>query len=198
MATLRGVLYGPAMLVALTSLAALMAAQDFVPRDFVPFMTFTRSPSQVGDDVSVEVGVLRGEGRLQFWFRRTVPKRAEDGSETTPEIGWTDTRRCPGARDAVVAATQIEPPSIHVPGIPVRPDGSVVLSMDGVRYAIRASAHYDSYVGHDMVFESNVGTPLANWVEGSLAILAPCWSAEEPLHNLPPEPAPEFPAPSVG
>ncbi|WP_052761832.1 hypothetical protein [Aurantiacibacter luteus] len=174
----------------LTAIAAAMlappypAAQDLAIQDFEPFMTFSRSPSQVGEPEIVAIGVLRGEGRLQFWFRRTVPRRAEDGSETPPEISWTDTRRCPAARDAVVAATQIEPPAIHVPGIPVRPDGSVILSMDGVRYAIRASSHYDSYVGHDMVFESNVNTPLANWVEGSLAILAPCWSAQEPLHNL--------------
>ena len=159
--------------------------QDLAVQDFDPFMTFSRSPSQVGEPEIVEVGVLRGEGRQQFWFRRTVPRRAEDGTVTTSDTSWTDTRRCPAARDAVVAATQIEPPSIHVPGIPVRPDGSVILSMDGVRYAVRASSHYDSYVGHDMVFESNVNTPLANWVEGSLAILAPCWSDEAPLHNLP-------------
>ncbi|MDE1467316.1 hypothetical protein [Aurantiacibacter sp. D1-12] len=177
------------MLVALTSLAALMAAQDFVPRDFVPFMTFTRSPSQVGDDVSVEVGVLRGEGRLQFWFRKIVERDGEG------DILWTDTQRCPAARDAVVASTQIAPPRVLVPGIPVRPDGSIILSMDGVEYSLRSSAHYDSYGGHELYFTSNVDTPLANWVEGSLATLEECWSEDAPQHGEEDQPVEAQPSP---
>ncbi|GGD59702.1 hypothetical protein GRI62_00585 [Erythrobacter arachoides] len=187
------------MLFALTTLLAALAPQDLAIQDFDPFMTFSRSPTQVGEPEVVDVGILRGEGRLQFWFRRTVPRPtadgAADGIAEAANVTWTDTRRCPGARDAVVAATQIEPPGIHVPGIPVRPDGSVILSLDGVRYAIRASSHYDSYVGSDIVFESNVGTPLANWVEGSLGVLANCWADEEPLHNLPAEVAVDQPSP---
>ena len=182
MATQPCVLYSRIMLVALTSLAALLAAQDFVPRDYTPFMTFTRSPSQVGDDVTVEVGVLRGAGRMQYWFRRVAM------GEGGPQITWTDTTRCPGARDAVVASTQIAPPRVLVPGIPVRPDGSFILSLDGVEYSLRSSAHYDSYGGNELYFTSNVDTPLANWVEGSLGLLEDCWSDEAPLHS---DPAPD-------
>ncbi|WP_271079373.1 hypothetical protein [Aurantiacibacter sp. MUD61] len=169
------------MLISLASLALFAAAppQDFVPRDYNPFMTFTRNPSQVGDDVTVEVGVLRGEGRLQFWFRRV--SIAQD--DRTSTIQWTDTQRCPAARDAVVASTQIAPPRVLVPGIPVRPDGSVILSLDGVQYSLRTSAHYDSYGGNELYFTSNIDTPLANWVEGSLAILEECWSDDAPLHQ---------------
>ena len=96
---------------------------------------------------------------------------------------WTDTARCPAARDAVVASTQIAAPRVHVPGIPVRPDGSFVMSLDGIEYSMRAQAHYDSYSGSELYFTSNVDTPLANWVEGSLAILEECWSADAPRHS---------------
>ncbi|WP_340588512.1 hypothetical protein [Erythrobacter alti] len=160
------------MLASFASLAVLLAAQDFTP-----FLAFVRAPSMVGDPESVEIGVLRGQGRLQFWFRRTV--ESEGGNIIT----WTDTRRCPAARDAVVAATQIAPPRIYVPGIPVRPDGSTILTLDGIRYELRAGAHYDSYTSSDISFSSNMDTPLANWVEGTLTVLEKCWSDEVPIQE---------------
>ena len=165
------------MLVALTMLAGLAAAQDTDPRQYTPFLTFSRSASSELGAQSVDIGVLRGEGRLQFWFRRTVERDGPD------DIAWTSTESCAGARDAVVAATQFAPPRVSVPGLPMRPDGSSGLTLDGVQYAFRSSAHYDSNGSSSISFTSNVGTPLANWVEGSLAILEECWADEVPQHG---------------
>ena len=162
---------------AILAIASPAAAQVGGNADFTPFITFARSPSTVGNQVTVEIGVLRGEGRMQYWFRRNT---LLDGPDA---VDWTDTTRCSGARDAVVAATQIAPPRVAVPGIPVRPDGSINLTLDGVQYRFQSSAHYDGNGSSDISFSSNVGTPLSNWVEGSLEILEECWSDTAPVHG---------------
>ncbi|RJY09341.1 hypothetical protein [Aurantiacibacter aquimixticola] len=145
------------------------------PQEGGPFLTFSRRAAEEPDTLRVQVGELRtDDARPHFWMRKAV-----EGQGATA-IEWTDTVRCPKARNAIVAATQIAPPRVYVPGIPVRPDGSYVITMDGVQYELTASAHYDSRISSDIRFTSNVGSPLANWVEGTLESLEDCWSADLP------------------
>lgn len=140
----------------------------------VPFLTFTRSATGLAT-TQIEVGVLPGSNQGQYWFRRV------DTGRNGILISWTDTQSCAGSRESVVvAATQVAPPEVAVPGIPVTEDGSVILTLDGVQYSLESRSHYDGNISSSLSFTSNAGTPLANYVEDSIAALETCWSDDMP------------------
>ena len=135
-----------------------------------PFLTFSRDAAFGQSSMRVEVrnGFLADQAR-QYWIQRTT----KTGRVTA--IDWADTISCPDARAAIDRVTEITPPRIRVPGQPMSENDAFVIITDGIGYEINASAHYAGQVGSDIRFSSNIGTPLAEWVEESLDILAKCW-----------------------
>lgn len=153
------------MLLAFIVAASLSALQ--------PQLTFTRSPSFSKYSVRVEVGTLAvGAQRSSFWFKRVI--RRVDGAE---EVWWTDTVRCPKAREVLRTATQLERPRIGVIGLE---DNWLTVTGDGVGYTLKAEAGYPNRSLYDIEFRSNSNTPLARWVDESLDRLEPCWSRRLP------------------
>jgi hypothetical protein len=56
--------------------------------------------------------------------------------------------------------------------------GSYIV-LDGIEYRLKAPASYAGAPG-TVEITSNIGTPLANWVEASLVALEPCWKDTMP------------------
>jgi hypothetical protein len=137
-----------------------------------PWLTFTREPVLERSVITVEVGPLQNSKRERIYlFRRTI----KHGGNV--EVSWADTRTCPAASWVVEESIKVPPPRIQVPGVKdPAADDQITLTMDGVGYSLNSGARYGSRVSSTIRFTSNVGTPLAAWVEESLQKLAPCWS----------------------
>ena len=161
------------MTFALFSIALLAAVQQAGD----PFLSFTRTPATEAVATTVEVGILRTDGRnADYWLKRT---QFTNGAQQVTE-SWTDTDRCPAARAPIRAAVDLAPPQLHVPGVDMTEDGSYRLTLEGVEYELTSRAHYDSNIGSEIRFSSNVGTPLGRWVEATLESLDDCWSDTQP------------------
>jgi len=63
-------------------------------------------------------------------------------------------------------------PMLDVPGF--SSGGEIIL--DGIGYSLEAPSRNGR-----ISFDSNVRTPLAEWVEASLKALGPCWTATMPV-----------------
>lgn len=135
---------------------------------FDPWMTFDRSPSFFHEPVTVSVATLRVGDRFYYEFKRAV------GRENGDQISWTDTKRCPQATEVLIAATHLERPAVSVPFLL---GNDLVLTSDGTEYHLKADAQYGEHGLGDIEFSSNVGTPLANWIDDSLKALESCWKS---------------------
>lgn len=140
------------------------------------FAHFSRHPALVRDHAHVAVGVLerdRQSGQTIYWACRTTETR--EGKSVT----WTDSRACPALRGVLLDMRQLPRPVIAVPGME---DAPLPLTLDGVDYRLSTTAHYASG-GVELSFNSNVGSPLAAWVEASLRSLDRCWTATVPVRT---------------
>ena len=159
------------------AIAASLLAMLADPTGPDPFLSFSRDPATDTTRTVVEVGILRTDGRnADYWLKRT---QFTNGTEEVSE-SWTDSENCPAARSAVRSAVDLTPPQVSVPGVDMVEDGSYRITLDGVQYELTSSAHYDSNIGSEIRFTSNVGTPLSEWVEASLIAMAECWGDAPP------------------
>jgi hypothetical protein len=72
---------------------------------------------------------------------------------------------------------KLEAPQPDPPGID--PNQQISITMDGVGYLLRAPATFGDKSGK-LTMSSNIGTPLAEWVETSLKRLENCWADVQP------------------
>jgi len=151
-----------------TSIVAAAALQ------FQPLLSFRRSPS-FDQPISVEIGLLKTEGRAAYWFKKT----AIEGDKTS--VWWTDTERCPAARSALRKIRNLQMPRVNVPFLD---DNEIRATADGVIYELWGNANYRSGSAYEFKLASNTGTPLADWVDESLETLSHCWSKEEPYNHI--------------
>jgi hypothetical protein len=137
------------------------------------FATFSVRRSFETITTEVDVATLYNEGRDrtgQYWFRRKVTS-SETGAIT---YSYTSTAACPAALHPLERLEQLPMPQPDVINFG-RELGIVVT--DGAQYELSGRAiHADSQVGEYSI-ESNVGTPLAHWVDSMLVALRPCWSS---------------------
>lgn len=78
---------------------------------------------------------------------------------------WIDSRTCPQLADVVTSMKAIEMPK-PAPDMVSRP-----MTLDGVYYALETVTDFSNGT---VKVVSNVGSPLATWVDNALAKLAPC------------------------
>jgi len=154
------------MLVALMLQAAAIDAAAF-DRDV--WGRFSRAPAL--RHTSEEVAVAR-DGRegatSHFRLRLTVRRPGRPDA-----VRWTDTRSCAAARDAITAFAAVPLPH---PDPPAMIDRDLVITADGIGYAVTVPVGYGGgSLAEPATFRSNVGTPLARWVDGALAGLRGCW-----------------------
>jgi hypothetical protein len=153
------------------ALGAMLVAASAGPD---PYLTFSRSPAFDHRVTIVDIGSLEGSGdEWGYWFRRSVKL----GKATS--TWWTDSKRCPAARWVVEHAIKVPSPQLLVPGVKDPSYGDPIITADGVGYTVQSMGHYGGRVS-DLSFNSNVDTPLAEWVDESLRRLEPCWSKDRP------------------
>lgn len=157
--------------VCMTILIATLLAGTPIPPQLEPsWAEFSRSPTAPITKTKVEVGTLgfdQGRQQLDFWLRRTV----KTGVQQREEVTWADTRTCASARPLLASMRDIPVPRFA----PVGSSGTPPITLDGVSYALR------TYSDHGMLTaETNVGTPVAAWVDGALIALEGCWSSRVP------------------
>lgn len=156
------------MIVAFTTALALQTMSYKPP----PALSFSVRQLLVELSVEVVADRFRGaDGKIEYWFRKTVRERS------TELVTWTDTRHCPAARAALESLATIEPPPVSVPGYGPRAPASSV--QDGAAYALEAATGAP-YSDGRVTITSNVGTPLARWIDTTLAATEACWSPMAP------------------
>lgn len=101
----------------------------------------------------------------QYTLRLTIQQ-----SDEPPIVMWASSRTCNGVREAVSRLQTVPFPHVEMP----RDD--LIITTDGVGYVVQFNATYGSDIEGPMTLHSNIGTPLANWVEGTFAVLRACWS----------------------
>ena len=155
----------------MTLIIAALVAVSPIPSELGPaWAVFSQAPALRHTTTKVEVGTLgydKGRGQLDFWLRRTVSKPLGAGEDVT----WADTRSCAGARPLLASIRDIPVPKFA----PIGSSGGAPVTVDGISYSLRTY----SDEGH-LTAETNIGTPLANWVEGALKTLSGCWTDRIP------------------
>ena len=150
-----------------------LAAQTSVA-DQPPLLTFSAHPELRHVTTQVEAGVIpHPNGPMHYWFKRTV---RPDGRNIT-ETQWTDTRRCPYGRQILEELAALAPMQPFVFGLDGQND--VAITLDGTTYKLD-TAVTAPFGGGRIHLQTNVGTPLARWVEASFVRLESCWSTEAP------------------
>jgi len=150
------------------------AAVQVVSIERSPILTFSAHPERARVTTQVDVGLLRSRsGVKHYWFRRTVKP---DNSHVV-ETRWADTRSCPAGRVALEELTTLEAPRPYVYGLDGRYD--LMLIADGVTYRMETDTAPPFHNGK-MKLQSNVGTPLARWVEATTTKLSGCWAKTAP------------------
>lgn len=149
----------------------LQAAQPPAAAFDHPWLRIGRSPALTG--VSEEITVARmwdGEGpaRRSVDWARLIRHDRRGGRRTTTTF-YAQALTCPalGALPTAVAAF----PMPHA----ISPDTPTDIVLDGVGYTATLDAGYGERPS-TMTVESNVYTPLADWVEARFASLQPCWT----------------------
>jgi hypothetical protein len=164
-------------------IALALIAATLLTSEGIVELRFGWSPSQDPRQTEVESGQLETGTRIlsrEYWFRRTVSVgRAKS-------YWWTDTLRCPAARQVLQKAIELEPPkaTIYGPSDPALPPEGVIVSTHGAGYLFEVNALYGNRSGSELKFTASDNTPLAEWVGQSLRTLDPCWSKVRPAHPL--------------
>lgn len=167
-----------------------IAGQDYpLLGDTAPFAAAVRHAS-FGEREEFTFYILRdrrddAEDRTPRLVARREVSTVEDWN-TEPEdwvvtrtLTWADSRTCSGLVDSVAAMEGLELPNLSVPvfgsqDIPL-------LTLDGVGYELRSRMSlWGDHAGYDTLISSNVGTPLADWVENFRSTAEPCWTSDQP------------------
>lgn len=139
----------------------------------IAWAEFSLAPALQLTKTRVEVGTLGYDGNrqhLDFWLRRTVIS----GSRQQEAITWTTTRTCGSARTLIASMRDIPVPKFA----PVGSSEGPPMALDGTSYSLR------TYSDDGMLAaQTNVGTPLASWIETALKVLEPCWDTRVPKRN---------------
>ena len=139
-------------------------------------------PSDAWASISVRVPIAQISTTIDFvkeaagttsseYTLRLIERRADGSTETL----FADGRTCSGVRDAVEGLRSLPFPVVSLP----RDDPELVI--DGVSYSVRFSARYGSQFSGPLELRSNIGTPLAAWVDGTVARVKPCWAGYRAL-----------------
>lgn len=105
---------------------------------------------------------------------------ARDQESTDPlSLAWADSRTCPGLEAAVVAMENIQMPALNVPAF--GRGNPNFITADGVLYELTTrSSVWGDHAGSTTTLSSNVGTSLADCVEGVRSAAAGCWDSAPP------------------
>lgn len=122
------------------------------------FATFSSLHARTGLQVDVTIGTKAvHDGAAVYWVSRVVRRRGS--SDRTSE---TDSQSCPAILSLLRSLADLRLPR---PSIPHLDTDTIIVTADGVDYRLTVPASYGSDTDGQVTFQSNVGTPLADWVE---------------------------------
>jgi hypothetical protein len=157
-----------------------LAAQPAEAPPRLGLLRFSVVPARRRGSAVVDVGRIPPDrGLHHFSFRRTAPN-ADRPSPTR----YANTITCPAARAPLEALEDLALPGIDVPAIGREPTEII---LDGADYRIAGRVvHADGQPG-EFELSSNVGSPLARWIDSMMAALEPCWQADPAAPVMSPE-----------
>jgi hypothetical protein len=147
---------------------ATAAAQPDLPRQWAQFSR-AGALSHVRETVDIATGNRSGSKEFPYTLRFTI--RRLDG---IPEISWADSTTCPAIPALMADMPNIKMPSPAPYGLPDQP---LMITVDGATYTL--SAPSSDSMGR-LTISSNVGSPLAAWVDAAFVKLKPCWKPTAP------------------
>lgn len=140
------------------------AAQAPLPTQWAQFRR-SGALSHISETVDIATGDRKGDPEFPYRLRYT-----RSSLQGAPEIKWADSATCPAIRTIVMSMRSIKMPSPAPYGVP---DQSMTLTLDGTLYSFAAPS--SDNMGK-VTISSNVGSPVAAWIDASLKQLAPCWA----------------------
>ncbi len=118
-------------------------------------------------DIDVSIGTQITGGQEIYWIRRTTQKL---GRQTG--ASQIDSRSCPRILPALRSLSDLPMPQ---PKLPFPSDAPIIVTADGIGYSLTVPVAYPGeFLTHDVTLTSNVGTPLAAWIDDALAIVDSC------------------------
>jgi hypothetical protein len=125
---------------------------------------FSRAISMLGTEESVTIVAIRIDASH-------VEYRADHfrSGRTKGEPASATSRSCPAIREIVASMPNIPLPRPAPYGLNNVDRGTI---FDGNSYKLQVPTNYPN---SQMTIVSNVGSPLAAWVDGALKKLEPCW-----------------------
>lgn len=122
------------------------------------FATFSSHHARSDLQVDVTIGTKAADDRsVTYWVSRVVRRRGS--SDRTSE---TDSQSCPVILTLLRSLRDLPLPR---PSVPLLDTDTIIVTADGVDYRLIVPASYDNGMGGQVTLQSNVGTPLADWVE---------------------------------
>lgn len=142
--------------------------QSELPRQWAQFSRAGQL-NHITETIEVATGDRGQDNAFRYILRRT--KRTLNGDS---QIAWADSATCPEVRSVIASMRDIPVPSLAPYGLPGEARS---ITMDGTLYSLAAPS--SDNMGK-IAISSNVGSPLASWVDASLEQLASCWTATAP------------------
>lgn len=151
------------MLTFLVPLLQAAAVQPELPRQWAQFSR-SGALSHISEKVDIATGDRGAEEDFRYILRLT--KKSLDGN---PQIAWADSATCPAVRSIISNMRDLKMPSPAPYGLKdqLRP-----LTVDGTGYSLTAPS--SDRMGK-LTISSNIGSPLASWIDASFEQLKPCW-----------------------
>jgi hypothetical protein len=150
----------------------LAAGATFDPQSSFAWAEFSADPSRGGEAHKVEIGTVPGRtepGEYVYWLRLTTSKGGQD------VVSYADTRTCSAAKEVIARMEGLG----VAQGAAPHNWGNIAITADGTLYRVRMPVRYGDLTGEAML-RTNVGTPVAAFVEQSLNDLRPCWRPDLP------------------
>ncbi|WHU01330.1 hypothetical protein [Sphingomonas sp. NIBR02145] len=134
-----------------------------LPRQWAQFSR-TGALNHISENIDIATGDRGTDAEFRYILRRT-----KNSLNAVPEIAWADSATCPAVRSVIASMRKIQVPSPAPYGLE---DKSTALTLDGTGYSLTAPS--SDNMGK-LTISSNIGTPLAAWVDTSLKQLEACW-----------------------
>ncbi len=135
---------------------------DPIPRQWAEFAR-AGSLNHIRETVSIGTA---NRGRDDVFHYRLRYVRRTLGAP--PVIRWADSRSCPAIRIMLQDMARLTMPTPVPYGVSSE---TAPITLDGTGYSLTAPSSF----GGTVTIDSNVQTPLAQWVDRSLEQLASCW-----------------------
>ncbi|WP_313412900.1 hypothetical protein [Brevundimonas sp.] len=133
----------------------------------------SRHPLSALETFSIYPYFAQAGGRRHLAARRAINMRGGQ------RVSWAVISECPGAQEVVLELERLPAPAIDIPGF--GRDDEQGPGTDGGSFKLWSRGPtWPTAYGYEVAFESNFGSPLADWANRFKATLADCWQPDPP------------------